>query len=87
MEMCKISSLQASVLFEHCLRLNVTSIGIDYSRLPNFTNGQVRELAELDISTMHSWTCKDEPLPKATLELMKDKLLLEVLSSPFISCD
>lgn len=51
------------------------SIGLDNDKLPNFTNGQLMEIAELDLVTYHNWNYKGGELPEPNLKLMKAKLL------------
>jgi len=53
------------------------SIGLDCTKLPAFTNGQIRKLAELDLPSIHGWLHKGRELPARAGELMKAKLLLQ----------
>jgi excisionase family DNA binding protein len=55
----------------------IRTIGLDYEKLPSFTNGKIRELAEVDIPTLHKWQYKSGELPEAAIELLKVKLLSE----------
>jgi len=44
--------------------------GIDTSKLPPITNGELMRIAEVDIATLHGWNYHNQPLPEeATTKL------------------
>lgn len=52
-----------------------SEIGLDYSKLPKFTNGKIMELAEVEMPIFHKWQYKGGELSKEVLGRMKKKLL------------
>jgi excisionase family DNA binding protein len=50
-------------------------IGIDRSRLPQYTNGELMRISETDIATYHGWLYLNRPLPEEAREKLKKHFL------------
>jgi hypothetical protein len=47
-------------------------LGIDRSKLPPITNGDLMRFAEVDIATMHGWLYLSQPLPKVAMNRLRE---------------
>ena len=68
------SSKQDNKLEERVSPFSVllAEMGIDRSRLPPVTNGDLQRIAEVDIATMHGWLYLNRPLPEGALSKLKE---------------
>ena len=55
--------------------LLLEEIGIDRSRLPPYTNGELMRISETDIATYHGWLYLKRPLPEEAREKLKRHFL------------
>lgn len=64
----KMESEKSPTPFDSLLK----AIGVDRSRLPPVTNGDLRRIAEVDIATMHGWIYLNRELPDIALKKLRD---------------
>ena len=50
----------------------LNEIGVNRSSLPPLTNGELRQIAEVDIATFHGWMYHDRELPEAARKKLKE---------------
>lgn len=54
------------------LNVLLSELGIEMSSLPPITNGELRQITEVDIATMHGWLYLNGSLPQEAMDRLKN---------------